>query len=222
MKNALLLINLFLLPTYLSSQEKIDVNYSIIKEYVHNHPDEYALLTERFEANDSLLTLKDYALIYYGYSFTPLYRGSINDWKDLSTLMKEKKSEEAYELVKECRKNNPVSLELLLHAVNLASDLQKEKEEVQSFVDKYVRIASTILSSGDGSSEETAFKVICVNDEYQILYNVFAIQNLKSQSLVNDCDLMEFESSPNFNGTQIYFNISRSLDFMEELINRKE
>ena len=221
MKKALLPILLFLFPICLFSQENIDVDYSNIKEYIQKQPGGYAQLTERFEINDSLLTLNDYALIYYGYSFTSKYKGSMDIWQDVDSLMEEKRMEEAYEQVKEYRKANPVSLKLLIYAVNLASELQKE-EEVQSYVNKYVKLSSAILSSGDGTSEETAFKVICVNDEYQILYNVFDVQNLKQQSLVNNCDLMEFESSPYYQGTQIYFDISRSLDFMEELFNRKK
>ena len=89
-------------------------------------------------------------------------------WKELETLMEEKKWEEAYTQLKECRKKNPVSLKLLIYAVNLASELQRE-EEVQAYIDKYIKLSSAIISSGDGTSEDTAFKVISVNDEYQIL-----------------------------------------------------
>ncbi len=222
MKKALSLIILFLFPICLFSQEKIDVDYSNIKEYIQKQPGGYAQLAERFEANDSLLTVNDYILIYYGYSFTSKYNGSISTWQAVDSLVEEKRIEEAYEQVKEYRKSNPVSLKLLIYAANLASELQKEEEEIQSYVNKYVKLSSAILSSGDGTSEKTAFKVICVNDEYQILYNVFNVQNLKQQSLVNNCDLMEFESSPYYQGTRIYFDISRSLDFMEELFNSKK
>lgn len=216
MKRTLLLINLLLLSVCVFPQENIEVNYATIKKYVENQSDDYQQLIERFEANDSLLSLNDYALIYYGHSFTPKYKGSMELWKELETLMEEKKWKEAYILLKECRKKNPVSLKLLIYAVNLASELQRE-EEVQAYIDKYIKLSSAIISSGDGTSEDTAFKVISVNDEYQILNNVFKVEGLKQQSLVNKCDLMEFESSPYYEGTQIYFDISRSLDYMKDL-----
>ena len=62
---------------------------------MENQSDDYQQLIERFEANDSLLSLNDYALIYYGHSFTPKYKGSMELWKELETLMEEKKWEEA-------------------------------------------------------------------------------------------------------------------------------
>ena len=161
MKRTLLLINLLLLSVCVFPQENIEVNYATIKKYVENQSDDYQQLIERFEANDSLLSLNVYA-------------------------------------------------------VNLASELQRE-EEVQAYIDKYIKLSSAIISSGDGTSEDTAFKVISVNDEYQILNNVFKVEGLKQQSLVNKCDLMEFESSPYYEGTQIYFDISRSLDYMKDL-----
>ena len=158
-------------------------------------------------------------------------------WKELETLMEEKKWEEAYTQLKECRKKNPVSLQLLYNMYGLAGLLEKDiqeikhyskryaalltmislTEEVQAYIDKYIKLSSAIISSGDGTSEDTAFKVISVNDEYQILNNVFKVEGLKQQSLVNKCDLMEFESSPYYEGTQIYFDISCSLDYMEDL-----
>ena len=76
MKRTLLLINLLLLSVCVFPQENIEVNYATIKKYVENQSDDYQQLIERFEANDSLLSLNDYALIYYGHSFTPKYKGS--------------------------------------------------------------------------------------------------------------------------------------------------
>ena len=70
MKRTLLLINLLLLSVCVFPQENIEVNYATIKKYVENQSDDYQQLIERFEANDSLLSLNDYALIYYGHSFT--------------------------------------------------------------------------------------------------------------------------------------------------------
>lgn len=62
MKRTLLLINLLLLSVCVFPQENIEVNYATIKKYVENQSDDYQQLIERFEANDSLLSLNDYAL----------------------------------------------------------------------------------------------------------------------------------------------------------------
>ena len=212
----LFFISILSLQMYCSAQEILNVDYSAIKEYVTDHSTEFQKLMQRFEENDSLLTRQDYAMIYYGYSFTPAYKGSMDNFQDLRKQIKEQKYEDAYNTGKELLKKNPVSLKLLIYAVNLASELRRE-EEVQAYIDKYIKLSSAIISSGDGTSEDTAFKVISVNDEYQILNNVFKVEGLKQQSLVNKCDLMEFESSPYYEGTQIYFDISRSLDYMKDL-----
>lgn len=58
MKRTLLLINLLLLSVCVFPQENIEVNYATIKKYVENQSDDYQQLIERFEANDSLLSLK--------------------------------------------------------------------------------------------------------------------------------------------------------------------
>ena len=55
----------------------LHVDYNAIGKYVKENSEAYHKLTERFEANDSLLTNDDYALLYYGYSFTPKYKGSM-------------------------------------------------------------------------------------------------------------------------------------------------
>ena len=60
MKRTLLLINLLLLSVCVFPQENIEVNYATIKKYVENQSDDYQQLIERFEANDSLLSLNDY------------------------------------------------------------------------------------------------------------------------------------------------------------------
>lgn len=59
-----------------------------------------------------------------------------------------------------------------------------------------------IALTGDGTSEETAFKVICVNDEYQLLNMLFKMENMKGQSLVNKCDLIEFDKCQYYEGNK--------------------
>ncbi len=199
------------------SQNVYHVDYKAIGKYVKENAEGYNKLTERFEANDSLLTNDDYALLYYGYSFTPKYRGSMDRWNVIDTLYSEKKIDVMYDKVKEFRQDNPVSLKLLLYLIKATSILQKDQTELQSYLDKYKNLVAAIISTGNGKSEQTAFHVICINDEYQLLHNVFDIKKLESQTLVNDCDLMKFESSPYYNGTEIYFNISRSLQHMNKM-----
>ncbi len=69
-----------------------------------NHNTEFQKLMQRFEENDTLLTRQDHAMLYYGYSFTPAYKGSMDDFQDFRKLIKEEKYEDAYNIGKELLK----------------------------------------------------------------------------------------------------------------------
>ena len=182
------------------------MDYPAIKEYVTSHNTEFQKLMQRFEENDTLLTRQDHAMLYYGYSFTPAYKGSMDDFQDFRKLIKEEK--------------NPVSLQLLYNMYGIAGLLQKDIREIKHYSKRYAALLTMIALTGDGTSEETAFKVICVNDEYQLLNMLFKMENMKGQSLVNKCDLIEFDKCQYYEGNQMYFDISRSLDYMSELFGK--
>ena len=74
-------ISILSLQVYCSAQEILKVDYPAIKEYVTNHNTEFQKLMQRFEENDTLLTRQDHAMLYYGYSFTPAYKGSMDDFQ---------------------------------------------------------------------------------------------------------------------------------------------
>ena len=102
----------------------------------------------------------------------------------------------------------------------IAGLLQKDIREIKHYSKRYAALLTMIALTGDGTSEETAFKVTCVNDEYQLLNMLFKMENMKGQSLVNKCDLIEFDKCQYYEGNQMYFDISRSLDYMSELFGK--
>lgn len=222
----LLLVGIFSLQYYCSAQELLNIDYSSIKEYVTNNNSDFQNLMQRFEANDSLLTRQDYAMIYYGYSFTPDYKGSADDFRpdciEFMEFIKTEKYEDAYNTGKKALKGNPVSLKLLSYMYGLAAKLNKDIEEIKIYANRYAALLTMIAYTGDGKTEDTAFKVICINDEYQLLTILFGMENMKGQSLVNKCDLIEFEKCQNYEGNQMYFDISRSLDHMRETMENKK
>ncbi|WP_234118115.1 DUF4919 domain-containing protein [Bacteroides thetaiotaomicron] len=161
----LFFISILSLQVYCSAQEILKVDYPAIKEYVTSHNTEFQKLMQRFEENDTLLTRQDHAMLYYGYSFTPAYKGSMDDFQDFRKLIKEEKYEDAYNIGKELLKKNPVSLQLLYNMYGIAGLLQKDIREIKHYSKRYAALLTMIALTGDGTSEETAFKVICVNDE---------------------------------------------------------
>lgn len=89
MKKATFIL-LFLIGThvFLFAQKKLDMDYTEIKKYVTEQRSGFDALLQRYESNDSLLTEKEYATIYYGYSFTTSYNSSMDDFSDIDALIK--------------------------------------------------------------------------------------------------------------------------------------
>ena len=73
-------------------------------------------------------------------------------------------------------------------------------------------LRDAIMSTGDGLSENTAFVVIYIPDEYEIL-EVLGFKFGGSQSLIEgNYDLLEIDQNP-YGITEIYFDVSRLLSF---------
>ena len=217
-KKLFLLIGLLCMTTFgCFSQNMVKVDYKQMKDFVKNHSSDFNALLNRYEANDTLLTVNDLAHIYFGYSFTKFYLGSFDDFTPFTEFIEQGKYEEGYQWGIEHLKKNPVSLRLLYEMYGLAGELGKSPEETNSYIIKYFQLLDMISQTGDGQSKETAYKVICINDEYHILQIYWKIEKLHTQSLIEHYDVMEFDPIKNYKGDKMYFDISRSLDSMKEL-----
>ena len=93
-----------------------------------------------------------------------------------------------------------------------------ESEKTIDAYNQVVMLLSAVTSTGDGSSKEKAFHVICVTDEYGIM-DLFGL-SLKMQSLVEDkgqaYDVMELEENK-YGLATMYFNITVSLEAMNKI-----
>lgn len=217
-KNIIILLLLsFILPG-IGAQEKLEINYESIKKAVTSE-NTYKELLKRYEANDTTLKKNDYSILYYG----QLYQKSYNPYNvegldEANKLMKAKEYNKAYEQCLKILQKNPVSLNTLENLYYAGKAMGKPQEELENYIMKFWKLMNMIVSTGDGQSEKTAFHVICVNDEYQLLRNYFEIEGFKQQSLVNSgensYDLMEFTSSKYYEGTKIYFDITKVFDFL--------
>jgi len=95
--------------------------------------------------------------------------------------------------------------------------LNKPESEWKKFQDRYRALRKVIVYSGNGLTCETAFKVISVSDEYDILYSYFDVENIKKQSLVGLCDKFEISQTKYYQSDIIYFDISQKLIRSENL-----
>lgn len=205
------------------AQDEIHVNFTEIKKKVENVNSEsyYPKLIKRFNDFDSSLTLEENALIYYGFSFQDDYLKNKPNEEKLKTFENNKE----YEKLKiECQKildKNPVSLEANNKMGFALFKLGKTEIEWKKYQKRYRDLRKVIVYSGNGLSCESAFKVIYVSDEYNIIYDYFEINKIDRQSLSGMCDKFLNEPSEFYNGTEIFFDASRSLIRNEEIISNK-
>lgn len=204
-------------------QDELIVNYESVKTQIENKegPNYYPNLLKRFSEFDSTLTIKDYSLIYYGFSFQDDYLRNQPDEKELDILMK---SNDYEKLISECKKildKNPVSL-LANNSMGYALfKLKRPEKEWKKYQNRYRAIRKVIAYSGNGLSAETAFKVIYVSDEYNILYDYFDIPKINKQSLVGLCDMFEVDPSNYYKAKKVFFDISRKLIRQQQLMDKK-
>lgn len=217
-KNVIFLFLLFF-TSLAYTQNKTPVDYVSIKKMVTEKSFYFTELLSRYAENDTLLTAEDYTILYYGQIFRPEYKGSLDPKEfHLKDLMSAKNYTEAYDVAKEVMKENPVSLLALQTMINICPKLQKTEAERNSYVIKYVRLLHTIFLSGKGDSQESAFQVICVGDEYLFLYDYLKVFKIKNQKFIpgekdnHKYDCFTIEPSKYFSGKEVYFDITYSYD----------
>lgn len=64
----------------------------------------------------------------------------------------------------------------------------------------------------------TAFVVMCISDEYELMANLQVTNT--SQSLVGDCDLMKLKEN-DLGLDKLYFNVSKPLESMMNMFKEK-
>ena len=205
------------------AQEELNINFDEIKMKVENFNSEtyYPKLLKRFNEFDTTLTLEENSLIYYGFSFQENYLKNKPNEDKLKILSNNNEYEK---LVLQCQnilEKNPVSLEANNKMGFALFKLGKPETEWKKYQKRYRDLRKVIVRSGNGLSCETAFKVIYVSDEYNMIYDYFEIPKISHQSLSGLCDRLINEISEFYKATEIYFDASRSLLRNEEIINKK-
>lgn len=136
--------------------------------------EKYEQLFARYAQNDTTLTQDDYTTLYYGDAFRPGYKpyvthDSLNAYnaylKQKIEMIDFKKVIDYTQMILE---EFPFNIEpVFMTAVSY--DRLGNKEMARQWFYKYNKLLGAILSSGDGKSENTAFIVTKVPDEYALL-----------------------------------------------------
>ena len=131
-------------------------------------------------------------------------------------------SERAVDLIKRAAKKYTDASDIIVEVA--ASDIipvtteQEESEEAYNAYIQVVMLYSAIASTGDGKSQETAFHVICVSDEYALM-RMFGFSP-KSQALLEkkgrSYDRMDLEENE-YGLEALYFDITVSFEAMNKM-----
>lgn len=219
MKKLLILAFILSMSILLKAQEGLKIDYSEIKAKVEDKKSNsyYPKLLKRFNDFDSTLTIDDYALIYYGFSFQDDYLKNQPDERALNKLQKEENYEGLILEAKKILSVNPVSLKANDCLIDALQETGRPETEWKKYQDRFRAIRRVIASSGNGLSCESAFKVIYVSDEYNMLYTYYDVEKVHSQKLSGLCDRFEVDPTEYLNSKVVFFDISRQLIRKEEL-----
>ena len=212
MKKIVTLIAMLVTIMAANAQEQLD--YKTIKEIVENEKEYYNDILGVYLSDDPLIRIDDYALVYYGHTFTPEYRGANDALEDeLKNYAAAGDIFKQYETAKKILEYNPVSLNALFYAWRAADELIKPDEETQSYVKKYLGILNMITTNGDGKSSRTPYRVITPDDQDHILYGVLDVNNIISRNLDTEtlCNIVTIEPTEKFQSRKVFFDVSRYL-----------
>ncbi len=212
MKKFITLFAMFALLFTANAQSQLD--YKTIKDIVDTEKEYYNDILGVYLSDDPLIRVDDYALVYYGHSFTPAYTGAndsneeeLKNYAASGDLLKQ------YETAKKILEYNPVSLNALFYAWRAADELIKPEEETQSYVTKYLGILNMITTMGDGKNSDTPYRVITPDDQDHILYGVLDVNKVENRTLDTKtlCNIVTIEPTEKFQSRKVFFDVSRYL-----------
>jgi hypothetical protein len=178
------------------AQEFAEPDFREIKQAIANtkSPNYYPKLMNRYLKNDSTLSLQQYRYLYYGFTlqedFVP-YQSATQALLALRDQMVETPSGDrkttvcnnAVQAAQNALADNPFDM-LAIGTMAIAQLQRGDTAAFELWNAKQNSLLDVILSSGDGDAAETAFHVINIEHEYEIINRLGLI--VESDSLCND------------------------------------
>lgn len=167
---------LFLLLFSNSAYSQIEVYNTpldTIKSLVEEAPEIISFLNELILNPDSTISQDDYFYLYYGSAFyeaySPYGEGLSNT--EMNELFDEKKYDEIIEVCQKTIKENPAYMKPFYN-MGIAYEYQGDSTMAKMSFERYYELLRVPFFSGNGETEETAFVVRTVDDEYNIIYEM--------------------------------------------------
>lgn len=215
------IISIFCLTGILLSQdtEIQPLNFKKLKKEIKKKksPLYYPVLYQRYKDLDTTLSVEEFRYLYYGFTFqgryspygTPALQDSLVNYLSRPELLRAE-YEVAARIGAELLQENPFRLrETFITAVSfeMAGNLRMSR----IYFDFYEKQIDAIMSTGDGHSTNSAFVVIYVQDEYELL-EVLGFEFGGNQYLLEgDFDMLELKENP-YGIDALYFDVTRLLE----------
>lgn len=182
----------------------------------------YPKLMDRYLNGDSTLTVEEKRHLYFGYSFQPEYapygRSAYND-SVKAIIQKQVLDPVDYDLLLKYTDSLLAHNPLDLRALNNRMFVYNYKEDEKGLMNNVIKmniIFDAILSTGDGTSQETAFYVIYPTHEYEVL-RMIGFSFAGQQSLIGNCDYLTVKWN-NYGLSGFYFDVSPCLKHLSTSI----
>jgi len=197
-------------------QEIRPIKFKKLKKEIRKQrsPFYYPALFQRYLDLDTSLTSEDFRYLYYGFTFQDAYAPyGIPALQDslISYLSRQELFRAEYEVAAriggKLLQESPFRLrETFITAV--AYEMAGNGKMSSIYFNFFEKQVDAIMSSGDGLSANTAFVVIYIRDEYEIL-EVLGFKFGGGQSLLTGgYDMLELEENP-YGVEAFYFDVSR-------------
>jgi hypothetical protein len=204
-------------------QKVLTVDFDSVKVKISDQSSAYYYpdLIKRFVDGDTTLTSDDYFYIYYGTAFAENYNpyGTSDNEEKFYEFYNERKYKKAIPFGEKVLKENPVNLTMSFKML-VCHHVLGDSAGMKKYVLRHLNLQNVIFNSGDGNSIETAYVVLNVSDEYNLLFSM----ERKSirQALVGDTDVLTtiFEDEKSDKNTKdIYFNVRMPLDYLDRSLS---
>lgn len=209
MKTLLTFILLIIAVSGIAQDKWVSVNYDSVEAATTNPNREtyYPKLLQRFNKFDTSLTLDDYRFLYYGFAFDAGYAPyQDNGTSEIMPLVNERKYDKALDVCDKILTTNPVSITTNFYKGYVLMNMA-ENDSSRRYAARARKLINAILSSGDGQTCETAFKVIYVSDEYTLLRDVFDTEP-QGRRTTPPCDGFNISKAKNYSAKTMFFDYS--------------
>lgn len=229
-KLKLLTLVVFATTNILFGQKISNIDFDLIKSQTQDSTSiyYYPVLIERFLQFDTTLTDREFCMIYYGNVFTDKYNpyGTGENEEKFMELYKQKKYQDAIPFGQNALIDNPVNLKIIFKML-VCFHVLEDKLTAKKYAQLYFGLLDEIYKSGNGQNIKSAYVVIKVEDEYEILSDLELI--MKRQALVDgptDILTIETKGQKPKRGEkkikQLYFNVNKPFSSLRQQFKDKD